>query len=237
MTKSRDTIKATLKAAFPNTLPVMAGYLVLGFGFGLLLNSNGYSFVWAFFMSLTIYAGSMQYVAIDLLSSGAGLITCAIMTVLINARHLFYGISMLARYRKIKRFRLYDIFALTDETYSLVCSAEPPEGTDGDLFYFFTSALDQCYWLLGSTAGAIFGQVVKINTTGVDFSMTALFVVIFIGNLLKRESRVPALLGLGISLLCLLLFGSSGFLIPSMIGITAVLMLLRPVLAGKEGES
>ena len=228
--------KKALKAAFPRTLPVMAGYLVLGFGFGLLLQSKGYNFLWALLMCVIIFAGSMQYVAVDLLASSASLLTAAVMTVMIQARHIFYGLSMLVKYRGTGKVKPYLIFGLTDETYSLLCSSTVPEGVNKRAYYFFTTFLNQIYWITGGTLGALFGQVVTINTKGVEFSMTALFVVILTENLLKRESRVPALIGLAISFICLLVFGSDDFLIPAMIGIAAVLMLMRPKLEERRGE-
>lgn len=222
------------RAAFPRTLPVMAGYVVLGFGFGLLLQSKGYSFLWAILMSIAIYGGSMQFVTINLLANGAGLLTSGIMTLMIHARHLFYGISMLLKYRDTGKVKPYLIYALTDETYSLVCTGEIPEGVNKNAYYFWISLLDQLYWVSGSALGGIFGQIVTINTTGVDYAMTALFVVILTDNLLKPASRIPALAGLGITLICLICFGIDSFLIPSMIGITAVLMILRPVLTKRK---
>ena len=220
--------KQALKAAFPGTLPVLAGYVVLGMGFGILLQSRGYSFLWAGAMSLTIYAGSMQYVAVDLLSTGASLISAALMTLVINARHLFYGLSMLEKYRDVRGGKkFYLIFALTDETYSLVCTARPPKGVDPSAFYFWTSLLDQCYWIAGSVLGGLLGQVLPFDTTGVDFAMTALFVVIFTDQWLTRKNHLPALVGVGGSVVCLLLFGPEGFIIPAMAGIAGALMLLR----------
>ncbi len=229
-TKERrpDVTKKALKAAFPGTLPVMAGYLVLGVGFGILLQSKGYSFLWAGVMSLTIYAGSMQYVAVDLLSSGAAVLSAALMTLVINARHLFYGLSMLEKYRDVKGIKkLYLIFSLTDETYSLVCTARPPEDVDPTAFYFWTSLLNQCYWVAGSVLGGLLGQVLPFDTTGVDFAMTALFVVIFTDQWLTRKNHLPALVGVGVSVVCLLLFGPDRFIIPAMVGIALLLMLLR----------
>lgn len=226
--------RKALEAAFPRTIPVMAGYLVIGFGYGLLLQSKGYNFLWAVLMCLTICGGSMQFVAVDLLASGAGVLTTAIMTLMIHARHLFYGLSMLAKYRGTGRIKPYLIFALTDETYSLVCTGEVPDGVDKNAFYLWITLLNQSYWVIGSAIGGIFGQVVSINTAGVDFAMTALFVVILTDNLLKQESRLPALVGVAVSLICLLLFGPGDFLIPSMMGIAAVLMVLRPLLSEKE---
>lgn len=234
MTKKKQG--TAIRAAFPHTIPIFAGYIVLGFGFGLLLQSKGYNFIWAFFMSITIYAGSMQYVAVDLLASGAGLITSTIMTLLINARHLFYGISMLGKYRDIKKVKPYLIFGLTDETYGLACSTEPPEGVDRSAFYFWITLLDHSYWIMGCTLGALFGQAIPINTRGVDYAMTALFTVILTDNLLKRKSRIPAIIGLAVSFICLQIFGSNNFLIPAMIGIAICLMLFRPLLEREASD-
>lgn len=219
--------KSALKAAFPLTIPVMAGYLVLGFGFGIYLQSNGYHFGWALLMSLTIYAGSMQYVAVSLLTGGASLITAAVMTLMINARHLFYGISMLDKYKNTGRKKGFLIFQLTDETYALVCSAKTPEGVEKSWFYFFISMLNQLYWVTGSVLGAALGAAIPFNTAGIDFAMTALFVVIFIEQWLTSRQHLSALIGLAASLVCLLVFGPGQFVIPSMIAIMAVLALFR----------
>ena len=215
------------RSAFPHTLPVMAGYLFLGMGFGILLESNGYSFIWAFFMSIFIYAGSMQYVAIDLLASGASLISTAIMTLMIQVRHLFYGLSIIDKYKDTGKKKLLLIHELTDETYSVVCSGGVPEGVDRKKYYFWVSLLDQFYWVVGCVAGALLGSVLPFDTTGIDFSMTALFLVVMVEQWRSTCDHTPALVGLGVSLVCLLIFGSGNFLIPSMIGITVALTLLR----------
>lgn len=188
----KRNVKETLRIVFPKTLPVMAGYMVLGFGFGLLLQSKGYSFIWALFMSLFIYAGSMQYVTVDLLANGAGLLSCALMTFMINARHIFYGLSMLVKYRDMGKAKPYLIFALTDETFSLVSGDQLPEQVDASLYYLLISGLHQIYWIIGSVLGALFGQAAPMNTEGVEFSMTALFVVIVTDNLMKAKSRIPS---------------------------------------------
>ncbi len=225
---------SALRAAFPLTLPVMAGYLVLGMGFGILLQSKGYHFGWAILMSLTIYAGSMQYVAVDLLSGGATLVATALMTLMVNARHLFYGISMLDKYRTLGRKRWMMIFELTDETYSIVCSHEPPEGVDRGRFFLAISMLDQSYWVVGCTIGAILGAVVPIDFTGVDFAMTALFLVIVTEQWLTNKNHLPALVGIGASVVCLVLFGADNFIIPAMIVITLALSLLRRYMPAEE---
>ncbi|MDO4298711.1 MAG: AzlC family ABC transporter permease [Lachnospiraceae bacterium] len=219
--------RKTLRYAFLDTLPVMAGYLVLGMGFVILLQDKGYSWVWALLMSVTIYAGSMQYVAVDLLSGGATVLAAALMTLMVNVRHLFYGISMLERYQDTGKAKPYLIFALTDETYSLVCSTRAPEDADIRLYYFLVSILNQSYWIAGSVLGAVIGSAFQFNTAGVDFAMTALFVVIFTEQWEKEKNHFPALTGVGVSVVCLLIFGPSNFLIPSMIGIVVLLFLLR----------
>ena len=216
-----------LKSAFPLTLPVMAGYLFLGFGFGILLESKGFSFIWAFFMSIIIYAGSMQYVAIDLLSGGATFIATALMTVMIQIRHLFYGLSLIEKYKDTGKKKGLMIFQLTDETYSLIASAEPPDGVDKDWFYFFISILDHCYWIIGCTLGGLFGSVVTFNTRGVDFVMTALFIVIFTEQWLKTREHIPAVIGLGCSLICIFIFGANHFIVPAMAAILILLTILK----------
>lgn len=227
-------IKRNFKLAFPKTLPVFAGYLVLGFGFGLLLQSKGYSFWWAILMSITIYGGSIQYVGVDLLSSGASIITTAIMSIMIQARHLFYGLSLITKYEDTGKYKPYLIFGVTDETYSLICSIDVPKDANKGLFYFFITLMHQCYWILGGAIGAIFGQLVHINTKGVDFSMTSLFVVLLVDNIIKQKTRLPAIIGIAVSLICLLAFGAENFLIPAMVGIAVILMLLKPKLSSTE---
>ncbi len=226
--------KQTLRLAFRASLPVMAGYLVLGLGFGVLLQNQGCSFVWAFLMSLTIYAGSMQYAALDLISGGASLITTALMTLMINARHFFYGLSMLDKYQGTGKAKPYLIFALTDETYSLVCSPVP-EGADEKGYYLLVSLFNQTYWITGSTLGGLLGPILPFDSTGMDFAMTALFVVIFVEQWLSAKNHLPALLGVGISVVCLVLLGPTRFVIPAMVGITLILALLRGRMEVRHG--
>ncbi len=227
--------KKVLKAAFPLTVPVFAGYLVLGIGFGILLSAKGYSFLWALVMSVTIFGGSAQYVAVDLLSSGASLISTALLTFMVNARYLFYGVSMIDKYKHIGKLKPYLIFGLTDETYSLVCSVDPPEGIDKQMFYLCITLLDQAYWVLGSVIGAIAGSAITFSTEGVDFAMTSLFVVIFIDQWLSHKNHLPAIIGVVSSVICLLIFGADNFLIPSMVVISAMLLIMRKPLS-KEVE-
>lgn len=227
--------KETIKYAFRASLPVMAGYLVLGMGFGVLLQGQGYSWWWAALMSLLIYAGSMQYLAVDLLAGGAGLVTAALMTLVVNFRHLFYGVTMLEPYRNTGRVKPYLIFALTDETFSLVCQPHLPQQVEYKGYCFWVSLLNQGYWILGSVAGMVLGSALGAYTQGIEFSMTALFVVIFLGQWEQTRDHRPALIGLGVSLVFLVLLGGQGFLIPSMGGITVALLLLKRFPSRKEG--
>lgn len=219
----------TVRNAFKSSLPVMAGYLVLGAGFGMMMKAAGYGAGWAFAMSLFVYAGSMQYAAVGLLSGGASLLSVALTTLMVNARHLFYGISMLEPYRKAGAARPYLIFALTDETYSLVCS-----GKRSIRECLLISLFDQVYWVAGSTVGALLGGVVPFSTEGVDFALTALFLTVFTQQWLENKNHFPALCGVGVSVLCLAVFGPDRFLIPAMAGITA--LLLAAGLKEKEGD-
>lgn len=225
----QSSLKRTLREAFVASTPVMAGYIVLGMGFGVLLSTRGYSPWWALSMSVFIYAGSMQYLTIDLLTGGASLITAALTTLLVNARHLFYGISMVEGYRGMGKKKPYAIFALTDETYSLVCQDEHETKEDRHRFAFWVSLMDQCYWVTGSLIGALLGQVIPFDVTGIDFSLTALFVTVFIEQWLSTRDHVSAVIGVAASVICLILFGGDNFLIPAMISILLALTLLRHV--------
>lgn len=229
--------KRTLKKAFKDSLPILAGYLALGIGFGVLLHSKGYSFWWALLMSCTIYAGAGQYAAVDLLSSGASLITTAVMTLIINARHFFYGFSLLDKYKGTGKAKPYMIFALTDETYSLVCTAKIPEGVDEKKYYFFLSLLDQLYWITGCTIGALLGTFIPFDSTGIDFAMTALFVVIFVEQWLSTKEHLPAILGAVTTLVCLFIFGAQYFIIPSMAFIAVELVFFRKRLEKNSCDS
>ena len=229
--------KATVKHAFIASLPVMAGYIVLGTGFGILLSAKGYSFWWALLMSITIYAGSMQYVGVNLLASGASVLSTALMTLMVNARHVFYGISMIEEYRDMGWRKWYAIFGLTDETYSLVCvDPKLPEGADRKNFYFLVTMMNQSYWIFGSLLGAILGNTISFNSAGIDFSMTALFITIFVEQWEKTRQHFPAILGLLVSLVCLVIWGADQFLVPSMIGISIGLFLFQKRTEGGKSE-
>ena len=224
-----------LKTAFIKSLPVMAGYVVLGIGFGILLKDAGYGIFWSFLMGFTIYAGSMQYVAVSLLTSGASLISAALTTLMVNARHLFYGVSMIDKYKDAGKKKTYLIFSLTDETYSLLCGEDYPEGEDRHWYSFFVSLFNQTYWVAGCVLGSILASVITFNTAGIDFSMTALFVTVFVEQWLTTKNHLPAIAGLVCSIGCLLIFGAENFLIPAMIVITLVLAMCRKMMDTNGG--
>ncbi len=231
-------LKRALRAAFPKTIPVMVGYLFLGAAFGILLESKGYGFGWAALMSLCVYAGSMQFVAVDLLATGAGFLQVALMTLMVNIRHVFYGLSMLGKFQNLGAKKPYMIFSLTDETFSLLCTAEPPQDVDRNWFFFFISFLDQLYWVAGSVVGGLLGSSFSFNTQGIDFAMTALFVVIFVNQWRETKNHLPALVGLACSVICLVVFKPANFILPAMIGMVALLTVFRKRLdRPEEGEA
>ena len=219
--------KNVFKKALTAALPVMYSYLIIGMGFGMVVQSRGFGALWAGAMSVFIYAGSMQFVALELIGSGASLLTAAITTVMVNLRHVFYGLSMVDKYKITGAFKPYLIYALSDETYSLVCN--PPELLPGEerVFYLLVTAMDQSCWVLGSILGGLLGAALPFSTQGIDFALTALFVSVVAEQWLSTKEHTPALLGLGLSLLCLLLFGADQFLLPAMVLILLGLSLYR----------
>lgn len=231
--------KKAFRAAFPLTLPVLAGYLVLGIGFGVLLQRAGFGIGWALLMSFTIYSGSMQYVGVSVLSGGISLLNAAVITVTVNARYLFYGLSMLERFRGLGWKKLLLIFGLTDETYSIICTTPVPIGMNRGVFYLALSMLNQSYWIMGSCIGSLIGSAFAFDSAGMEFSMTALFVVLFVEQwLTDKDSRILAVIGIGLSFLCLVILGADRFIVPSMILIVVVLAFLRKPLQKKEaGQS
>lgn len=221
--------RKALKAAFPHTIPVLTGYMFLGIAFGLLLNSKGYGPGWAVLMSILAFAGSAQYLAISFLSSAFNPLYAFLMTLIVNARHLFYGVSMLNKYKNTGKKKPYLIFGLTDETFSIVCSAKAPKGVDQTYFMFFVTLLDHIYWVSGSLIGSLLGSVISLNTKGLDFVLTALFTVIFVDQWKAQKNHLPALIGVFCSLACLLIFGPDSFIIPSMAAILIALTLTRRI--------
>lgn len=227
--------KRALKAAFPHTIPILTGFLFLGMTYGIYMRSLGFSFVYPMLMSLTIFAGSMEFVAGNMLLGSFNPFQALAMTLMINARHLFYGISMLDKYKGTGAKKFYLIFGMCDESFSINCTAKIPEDVDKGWFMFFVNLLNQCYWVLGATLGGLFGSLIKFNTEGLDFVMTAMFVVIFMEQWFKDKNHINAFIGLGISLISLIAFGADKFILPAMAGILIMLTILKKPL--EKGET
>ncbi len=221
-------MKHVIKKAFAASLPVLTGYLVLGFGFGIILKSYNYGILIALIMSLFIYAGSMQYVAVGLMTGGTSLVTVALTTLMVNARHIFYGISMLDKYKKTGFIKPYLIFSLTDETYSLLCidNKDIPLNNKKN-YYLFVSLLNHSYWVIGTLLGSTLGSIMSFDTQGIEFALTALFITIFLEQWLSAKKHLSAIIGVIVSVISLIIFGKNNFLLPAMVGIFALLLVLR----------
>jgi len=218
---------AALRAAFPHTVPVMTGYLFLGTAYGIFMKTSGFPWWFPMLTSITVFAGAMEFVTVNLLLQAFNPLNALALTLMVNARHLFYGLAMLERYREAGRKKLYMIFGLTDETFSVNLTAEPPAGVDRQWFMFFITLLDHSYWVTGATLGGIFGSLIQFNARGLDFMMTALLLVIFLNNWMHEKHHWSSLIGLTVTVAARLLFSAATFVIPAMIGIIGALTLLR----------
>lgn len=219
-----------LKAAFPHTIPIMTGFLFLGSSYGIYMNVSGFEFWYPVITSMLIFAGSVEFVTVNLLLGAFNPLQAFLLALMINARHIFYGISMLDKYRGTGLKKFYLIYGMCDESFSVNYTAEIPEDVDKGWFMFFVNLLNQIYWVVGATIGGILGGVIAFNTNGIEFVMTAMFVVIFLEQWLKEKNHIPSILGLVISVVCLILFGADRFIIPSMAAMLIILTLLRKVL-------
>lgn len=231
-----SSYKQAFKKAFPYTIPVLTGYLFIGIAFGVMYAEKGYSFLWAILMSVMVYAGSGQYLAVNFFVPGISFVQVIFLTFMVNVRHIFYGVSLLEKFNSVGKKRWYMIFALTDETYSLLCTTKIPKGVEEDKFLFAISVLDHFYWVLGSAIGAIAGTLLPISSEGIEFAMTALFVVIFIEQWMEKKNRIPELVGVAVAVVALLVFGVDSFVLPAMLAIVALLFVGRKTLE-KEGAS
>ena len=229
--------KKALKTVFLDTVPVMTGYLFLGISFGILLGESGYGLPWAFSMALFMYAGSAQFLAVSLLANHASILSSAIAIFLLNARHIFYGISLIDTYKGTGKKKPYLIFSLTDETYSLVTQNQPPEDMKRHTYCFLVSILDHIYWVTGCVIGALAGNILPISFEGIDFVLTALFVTLFVEQWLSNKNHFSAIIGVAATVLCLVIFGKDVFLIPSMILIAILLTTTRKTGLRKEGNA
>ena len=228
-----ETQLRALRAAFPYTIPIFAGFWFLGLTYGIYMNVSGFSFVYPMLMSLTIFAGSVEFITVNLLLGAFNPLQALFLTLMVNARHLFYGLSMLDKFRGLGWKKVYLIFGMCDESFSINYTAQIPPDVDRGWFMFFVTLLNHFYWFSGSTLGGIFGGLIQFNTEGLDFVMTAMFVVIFLEQWLKDKDHTSALVGLGASAVCLALFGPDDFIIPAMLAILGSLTLLRGPLERK----
>ena len=217
----------TIKTAFIKTIPVMAGYIVLGAGFGILMRNAGFGVLISFLMSVFIFAGSMQYVGVSLLATSASVLTTAITTFMVNARHIFYSVSMIEKYKNTMPYKPYLIFGLTDETYSLLCDIKVEDDIDKNKFYFFVTLFNQIYWIIGCTLGNAVSNLLPFDTAGIEFSMTAIFIASFTEQWITHKNHLPAIIGVLSTIICLFIFEKNNFLIPSMLLITIILTFLK----------
>lgn len=219
--------KNAFKKAFPYTIPVLTGYLFIGIAFGVMYAEKGYSFLWAILMSVMVFAGSGQYLGVNFFVPGISFLQVFFLTLMVNIRHIFYGISLLEKFNHMGKKRWYMIFGLTDETYSLLCTTKVPKDVDEEKFLFAIAILDQSYWILGSALGGLAGNFIPFDSTGIDFAMTALFVVIFVEQWMNKLNRIPELIGVIAAIICLQIFGTQRFVLPTMLLIVAVLFIGR----------
>lgn len=232
----KGTIRKAFSAAFPHTIPIFAGFLFLGLTYGIYMNVSGFGLLYPLFMSMLIFAGSMEFFTVSLLLGAFNPVHALIMTLMINARHIFYGISMLDRFKGTGWKKVYLIFGMCDESFSINYTANIPADIDKGWFMFFVTMLNQIYWVSGAVLGGIFGSLIHFNTEGLDFVMTAMFVVIFLEQWLKEQNHTSSLLGLALSLICLIVFGTDNFIIPAMIAIWVILTFFRKPIEKGEIE-
>lgn len=235
--KNRNQIRIAFRAAFPYTIPIFAGFVFLGIAYGIYMNSLGFSAIYPILMSLIIFAGSMEFIAANLLLVTFNPIHAFFLTLMVNARHLFYGISMLDKYKGTGKKKFYLIFGLCDESFSINSTVDIPKGVDKGWFMFFVTLLNHLYWGIGAAIGGILGSLVHFNTKGLDFVMTALFVVIFVEQWMREKKHYSALVGLGLSIFSLIIFGGNNFIIPAMIMILLILTILKKPIENVEEVS
>lgn len=225
-----------LKAAFPNTIPIMAGFFFIGITYGIYMRASGFPIIYPTIMSIIIFGGSLEFVAVEMLLSPFAPVSVFMMALLIQARHLFYGLSMLEKYKKTGFKKLYLVYGLCDESFSINYTANIPEDVDKSWFYFFVTILNQSYWVIGATTGALIGSLFKFEIKGISFVMTAMFVVIFLDQWMKEKIHISAFIGIGASLVCLLIFGPNSFMLPTMIVILAILAIFKKPFSRLEVE-
>lgn len=233
----KKEIPQSLKAAFPKTIPIIPGYIFMGIAFGILLTNLGYAWYWPMLMAVIIYAGMAQFVSVNMLTPGLSFFNTFLFQFILNARHIFYGLSMLEKFKIAGKLKPYLIFALTDETYSVLCATEPPADISKKYYYLFVALLDQSYWVLGCLLGGLAGSMITFDTTGIDFSMTAFFITVVMDQWRSTKDHIPAICGFAVTAICLVLLGADRFIIPALLGITACLLLFRHRIEEPEAQT
>lgn len=228
--------RRTYRRAFPYTIPVLTGYLFIGIAFGVMFAEKGYNFLWAGLMSLLVFAGSGQYLAVNFFVPGFSIVQVVFLTLMVNIRHIFYGISLLEKFKGMGLRKWYMVFGLTDETYSLLCTTKVPYGLEEDKFIFAIATLNQSYWVIGTIIGSLMGTYIPFNSEGIDFAMTALFVVIFVEQWMERKNRIPELIGVGCAIMSIAIFGVAQFVLPSMVCMVLILVVSRKKLEDKSSD-
>lgn len=230
-------MKKTLKAAFPITVPILTGYIFLGIAYGLLMTQSGFGALFTISTSIFIFTGSLQFVGVSFFTSAFNPLNVLLMSIMIDARHIFYGVSMIDKLKDIKKEKSGIIFALSDETFSVLCNQNPPKDVKKGAFMLAVAILDYLYWVFGTALGAVFGKFITFNTEGIDFSLTALFVVIFVNQWKENKDHVPAIIGLVCSALSLIVFGADSFIVPSMLLIVVSLLIYRKPFERRVGSN
>ena len=232
--KSVDMKRKSFALAFKRSIPIMIGFFPVGIAYGRLMANAGFSYLWSAFAGVTVFAGSLQMIIIPFLAGGAPIATVIVTALLLNSRHIFYGISFVDKFKEYGGWKYFLIYSLTDENYSLLCSYKPTDGVSEKWVHIFSSGLTWLYWIAFSVMGGLVGQLITFNTEGIDFALTALFIVILVEKLKSSESRLPALLAGVISVVGIAVLGADDFLLPSLCVTVASLLLLRPVIERKE---
>lgn len=234
----KNTVKlGSLKYAFKRSIPIMVGFFPVGLAYGILMANAGYNFVWSGLTSLFVFAGSLQMLMISFFQSDMSIFTITVTALLLNSRHIFYGLSFIEKFNGYGKWKWFLIYGLPDESYSLLCSYKPTEGVEEKWVHIFSTAFIWFYWVAFSALGGIVGSVIPFDTTGIDFALTALFIVILIEQMNGADSVLPAVIAVSCSVLMLALLGAGSFLLPALVLTVVLLITLRPVLEKKGART
>ncbi len=233
----KPSLTREFKCAFPHTLPILAGFLFLGMSYGVIAKTSGLAFYIPILTSIIVFGGSLEFVGVMLLTSAFSPLQTFLVALMVQARHLFYGISMLSKYNSKGLKKFYLIFGMCDESFSINYSAKIPENINQERFMLFITFLNHLYWVTGVSLGALLGSIITFNTKGLEFAMTSMFIVIFLEQILKEKNHLPSAIGLVCSVFALIIFKKDSFLIPSMILILLFLTVFKNKIHAKEEKN